>query len=132
MFLVYFFSTFMVVLIVGLFMGGISIFFQNIVVFDCLAISAISGYYIHKFLNIHSAFCLLIGIAIFFLLAFLQNTRIGFALICLTSSISWASGFALLALAFSSDWIWFGVVFGLVFLGLIFLHAVAKHSSEDS
>ncbi len=57
--------------IIGLFVG-------QIILFDSIALSIAAAIVCYQLWSIHPAFCLLIGIALFIFLFWLQNTKVGF------------------------------------------------------
>ena len=59
----------------------IGLFFGNIILFDSILLAALSGLLCNTVWSVHPAFCLLIGIAVFLLLLWLQHTSVGFWLI---------------------------------------------------
>ena len=70
---------------------------------------------------------LLVGVAVFAALLFLQNTRFGFWAIGLLMSAVWAFIFAFFAYIFAGeDMIWFYVVLGLAFIVMVGLHIKAR------
>lgn len=56
----------------------IGVFIGNIIFFDSILLAALSGLLCHTLWTVHPAFCLLIGIAVFLLLFWLQHTGVGF------------------------------------------------------
>lgn len=109
-----------IAMVVGLFVG-------HIIIFDSIALGIISGLCCHSFTTIHPALCLLIGVAVFALLLFLQNTRFGFWMIGVLLSLVWAVIFGLLAFIISNaDQLWFYVVCGLSFVVMLLLHIRAR------
>ena len=83
----------------------------------------------YQFTAIHPALCLVIGIATFLLLLWLQNTSIGFWLVGGLLTLIYAAVFGLLAYFISEhDPIWVWVIFGLVFLVVGALHLRARDS----
>lgn len=110
---------FIICTVVGLFVG-------HIILFDSIALGLISGVCSSHFLTLHPAFCLLIGIAVFVGLLFLQHTAAGFWVIgCLLSAV-WAFIFAFFAYIFTEDMIWFYVVGGIAFVVMLLLHIHAR------
>lgn len=110
----------LIVMVVGLFVG-------HIIIFDSIALGIISGVCCNHFTDIHPAFCLLIGAAVFAGLLFLQNTRFGFWIIGVLLSAAWAVIFGLLAFIISNaDQLWFYVVCGLSFVVMLLLHIRAR------
>ena len=59
----------------------IGLFFGHIILFDSIALGVVAGVCCNHFLPIHPALCIVIGIAVFLLLFWLQNTRVGFWII---------------------------------------------------
>lgn len=109
----------LIITVIGLFVG-------HIIVFDSIVLGIISGLCGYHFLTLHPAFCLLIGIAVFAGLCFLQNTSVGFWIIGVLLSAVWALIFAFFAYGFTEDIIWFYVVFGLAFVAMLLLHIKAR------
>lgn len=80
-----------------------------------------------QFLTLHPALCLVAGLAVFAGMLFLQKTGFGFWIIGVLLSAVWAFIFAFFAYAFAGeDMIWFYVVMGLAFIGMLFLHIRAR------
>ena len=116
-------------IVIGLVMTAIGLFVGHIILFDSIALAVVSAVCCNQFLDVHPAFCLLIGIAAFAVLFFLQHTRFGFWLIGGLLSAAWAFVFAFLAYVFSGeDMIWFYVIFGLALVLMIWLHLRAKNN----
>ena len=109
-----------IVMVVGLFVG-------HIIIFDSIALGIIAGVCCNHFFKLHPALCLLIGVVVFALLLFLQNTRFGFWIIGILLSAVWAVIFGLLAFLISNaDQVWFYVVCGLSFVVMLLLHIKAR------
>lgn len=62
-------------LFIGLVCSVIGLFFGHIILFDSIALGIAAGVCCNQFTAIHPALCLVIGIATFLLLLWLQNTR---------------------------------------------------------
>ena len=117
-------------IIIGLIFTIIGLFFGHIIVFDSIALGIVAGVCGYHFLSILPALCIIIAIATFLLLFWLQNTRFGFWLIGGLLSLIYAFVFS--AIAYSSthkDSVWGWVVFGLSFLIMIGLHLRARSKS---
>ena len=94
---------------------------------DSIALGIAAGVCCNQFTAIHPALCLVIGIATFLLLLWLQNTSIGFWLVGGLLTLIYAAVFGLLAYFISEhDPIWGWVIFGLVFLVVGALHLRAR------
>ena len=107
----------------------IGLFFGHIILFDSIAIGLVAGLVSHGLLEVHPAIALVIGIAVFLVLFFLQNTKVGFWIIGGLMSLAWGLIFASMAYEFTGkDMIWTYVVFGLSALILIGLHLKAKNT----
>ncbi|MDL2216059.1 hypothetical protein LJB77_03280, partial [Ruminococcaceae bacterium OttesenSCG-928-N02] len=79
--------------------------------------------------SIHPALCVVIAIALFGLLFWLQNTKAGFWIIGVLLSAFWALVFGFFGYVFSSsDPIWGYVVMGLCFIVMMGLHLKAKNA----
>ena len=114
-------------LFIGLVCSVIGLFFGHIILFDSIALGIAAGVCCNQFTAIHPALCLVIGIATFLLLLWLQNTRIGFWLVGGLLTLIYAAVFGLLAYFISEhDPIWGWVIFGLVFLVVGALHLRAR------
>ena len=90
-----------VFLVIGLFVGlictVIGLFIGHIILFDSIALGIVAGVCCNQFTAIHPALCLVIGIATFLLLLWLQNTSIGFWLVGGLLTLIYAAVFGLLA-----------------------------------
>lgn len=105
----------------------IGLFVRHTIIFDSIALGIISGVCCNHFFTFHPAFCLLIGIAVFAGLLFLQNTRFGFWIIGVIMSAAWAFVFAFFAYIFAGeDMIWFYVILGLSFIVMLLLRIRAR------
>ena len=114
-------------IIVGFIFTVIGLFIGHIILFDSIFLAAISGLICNQIWNVHPAICLVIALALFGLLFWLQNTKVGFWIIGLLLSAFWALVFGFLAYAFSSsDPIWGYVVMGLGFIVMVGLHLNAR------
>ena len=114
-------------LLLGLILYVLGLFLGHIILFDSIALGIAAGVCCAQFAAVHPALCLVIGLAAFFLLLWLQRTRIGFWLIGGLLTLVYAAFFGLLAYAFSnSDPVWGWVVFGLGFLLVGSLHLRAR------
>lgn len=114
-------------LFIGLVCSVIGLFFGHIILFDSIALGIAAGVCCNQFTAIHPALCLVIGIATFLLLLWLQNTSIGFWLVGGLLTLIYAAVFGLLAYFISEhDSIWGWVIFGLVFLVVGALHLRAR------
>lgn len=114
-------------IVIGVVLVIISLFVGHIILFDSIFLSLLSGVLCHEFLGLHPAFALLLGIAVFALLFWLQNTRCGFWIIGLLLSALWGFIFGFIVYIFTSqDMIWFYVIWGLGTLIMIGLHLKAR------
>lgn len=114
-------------IVIGVVLVIISLFVGHIILFDSIFLSLLSGVLCHEFLGLHPAFALLLGIAVFVLLFWLQNTRFGFWIIGLLLSALWGFIFGFIVYIFTSqDMIWFYVIWGLGTLIMIGLHLKAR------
>lgn len=114
-------------LIVGLICSVIGLFFGHIILFDSIALGIAAGVCCNTFIAIHPALCLVIGIAVFLLLLWLQHTSIGFWLIGGLLTLVYACVFGFFGYIFSeSDPVWGWVIFGLGFLLIGGLHFHAR------
>jgi hypothetical protein len=113
--------------VVGLLITIIGLFFGNIILFDCIAFSILAAVLAYKIWDVHPALCILIGIAIFVGLYFLQRSAVGFWIVGGALSLLWGFIFAMMAYDISNkDMIWTYVVFGLGTLMVIGLHIRAR------
>jgi len=114
-------------ILIGLILAVIALFVGHIILFDSIFLAAISGILCNQVWNVHPAFCLLIALALFGFLFWLQNTKVGFWIIGILLSAFWAFVFGFLAYEFSSsDPIWCIVVMGLGFVVMMGLHLKAR------
>ena len=119
--------TILICLFIGLIITIIGLFFGNIIVFDSIALGILSGVLASELWSLHPAFCLLIGIAMFIGVMFLQKTKIGFWIVAVVLSLLWALIFSSLAYEISQkDMVWTYVVFGLGLLLMMGLHLRAR------
>lgn len=72
----------------------VSLFVGHIILFDSIALGIIAGVCCNHFFTLHPSLCLLVGIAVFVALLFLQHTRFGFWIIGMLMSAVWALIFA--------------------------------------
>jgi len=103
----------------------------QIILVESIGIAIAAGFLVNHFFSIHPAFCLLIGIAIFFGLFALMNSKIGFWLICGLRSLLW--GLLVSVIVFDStgqDMVWTFVSWGLATLVVFALHYNAKRKME--
>lgn len=123
---------FAVSIVLGLICCVIGLFFGNIIFFDSIFFSIIAGISCSQLTDIHPAFCLLIGIGLFFLLFLLQNTRAGFWIIGILVSAFWALIFSVFVYdATDKDPIWTYVSMGILFVLMILLHLHARKENEN-
>lgn len=114
--------------IIGLIFTIIGLFLGHIILFDSLALGIVAGVCCKQFLSIHPALCIVIGIAVFLLLFWLQNTSVGFWVIGGLLSLAYAFVFSAIAYdATHKDPVWGWVVFGLSFLIMGGLHLRARN-----
>ena len=105
----------------------IGLFFGHIILFDSIALGIVAVVCCNHFLPIHPALCVVIGIAVFLLLFWLQITRVGFWIIGGLLSLVYAVVFGLLAFAIASgDPVWGVVVLVLAFFIIGGLHLYAR------
>lgn len=105
----------------------IGLFFGHIILFDSIALGIVAGVCSNHFLPIHPALCLVIGIAVFLLLFWLQNTSVGFWIIGGLLSLAYAVVFGLLAFTIANgDPVWGVVVLVLAFFIMGGLHLYAR------
>jgi len=115
-------------IIIGLIFTVIGIFVGHIILFDSIFFAVISGIVCNQLWSVHPALCLLIAIALFALLFWLQHTKVGFWIIGILLSAFWAFVFGFFAYIFGNeDMIWFYVIGGLGFVGMMGLHLKARN-----
>lgn len=118
--------------ILSFFLTIMSLFVGNILLFDSITLAVLSGVISHTFWSIHPGICLLIGVAIFLLLFWLQTTKIGFWFISILLSFVWSALFGLIAyFSFDDDIIWGCVIFGLSLIVTIILHIRARDDGRS-
>lgn len=114
-------------IVIGLICSVIGLFFGHIILFDSIALGIVAGVCCNSFTPIHSALCLVIGIAVFLLLLWLQRTSVGFWVIGGLLTLIYAAVAGLLAcLLTEKDLVWGLVTFGIVFLVIGGLHLHAR------
>lgn len=114
-------------LIIGMIFTIIGLFLGHIILFDSIFFAVIVGIICNQILGVHTALCLLIGLALFGLLFKLQTTSVGFWIIGVLLSAFWAGVFCLLAFILTEhDMVWTYVVLGLGFVMMMGLHLRAK------
>ncbi len=114
-------------LIIGLLCLAVGLFLGHIIIFDSIALGIAAGVCCNAFTNFHPAICLAIGIAIFLLLLWLQNTNVGFWIIGVVLTLFYACAFGFFGYIFSeNDPVWGCVIFGLGFILIGMLHFCAR------
>jgi hypothetical protein len=114
-------------MVIGLLIMIIGLFFGNIVLFDRIAFSILAAVLAHNLWDVHPALCIVIGIALYVGIYFLQRFTVGFWIISGALSLLWGFIFARMAYEIShKDMIWTYVVFGLGTLLIIGLHIRAR------
>lgn len=122
---------FAISIVLGIICFAVGLFFGNIIFFDSIFFSVITGILCSQLTKIHPAFCLLIGIGLFFLLFLLQLTRAGFWIIGILMSAFWALIFSVFVYdATDKDPIWTYVSMGLIFVLMILLHLHARKENQ--
>lgn len=114
---------------IGLVIFIISLFVGYITVFDSIALGVIGGTVTHGVFQLHPGWALLIGIAIFAALMFIQFTRPGFWIVGGLLSVVWGFIFSLFAFSLSGEsMVWtIGVwVAGAIVILLLHLRARAN------
>lgn len=82
---------------IGIVIFIIGIFLKQIIIFDSIAIGVVAGFAAQSLLHVHTVLALVIGIAVFGILLFLQMTKPGFWIIGILLSILWGFIFAFVA-----------------------------------
>lgn len=77
----------------------IGLFLKQIIVFDSIALGIVAGFTAHGLLHVNTVLAIIIGIAVFGIMLFLQMTKVGFWIIGLIMSGLW--GFIFGAVAWS-------------------------------
>lgn len=114
-------------LIIGLLCLVVGLFLGHIIIFDSVALGIVAGVCCNVFINVHPAICLVIGIAVFLLLLWLQNTNVGFWIIGGILTLFYAVVFGFFGYIFSeNDPVWGCVIFGLGFILIGVLHLCAR------
>lgn len=112
---------------VGLIIFIIGLFLKQIIVFDSLALGIVAGFMAHGLLHVHTVLAIVIGIAVFGILLFLQMTKPGFWIIGILMSALW--GFIFGAVAWSiagQNLFWFYIVWIAGTLVIMLLHLGAR------
>lgn len=117
---------FCVVILIGLLL--IKSFFTNIILADGIALGVIATYYAWKF-PIHTAFKIMIGIAVLIIILALSRTSIGFWIIASLMSLAWSALIAeLVAELVEFDIVWTVIAAIVGFVISIGLHIAARNS----
>ena len=82
---------------VGFVIFIIGLFIKQIIIFDSIALGVVAGFMAHGLLHVHTVLAIVIGIAGFGVLLWLQTTKAGFCIIGIILSILWSFIFALVA-----------------------------------
>lgn len=75
----------------------IGLFLKQIIIFDSIALGIVAGFSAHGLLHVNMVLAIIIGIAAFGILLFLQMTKVGFWIIGLIMSALWGFIFAFVA-----------------------------------
>ena len=114
-------------LIIGLIFTIVGAFIGHIILFDSILFSAIGGIVCNQVWKIHPALCVVIAIALFAFLFWLQNTKIGFWIIGTLLSLFWATVFGFIAYVITEkDMTWVYIIGAIGFIIMIGLHIKAK------
>jgi len=112
---------------IGLIGFIVSLFTGYITVFDSIALGVVGGMSAHGLLHIHPGLAVLIGIAIFAALLFLQSTRPGFWIVGITLSLVWGFIVSLFAFSMSGESMaWTLIAWGIGTLAALGLHLRAR------
>lgn len=88
-------------LLIGLAVGFtvfvIGLFLKQIIAFESITLGIIAGFLAHGLLHVHTVLAVVIGIAVFGILLFLQITKPGFWIIGILLSALWGFIFAFVA-----------------------------------
>lgn len=82
---------------VGIVIFIIGLFLKQIIVFDSIALGIVAGFMVHGLLHVHTVLAIVIGIAVFGVLLWLQTAKAGFWIIGIILSILWGFIFAFVA-----------------------------------
>ena len=113
-------------LFISLLGAAFNFFLSNVVACDKIVLSLAGGIAASVVLHIHPAFCLLIGIAIFVALSFIQRLRFGYWILAALMTLFWAFLFGFITYMFTDDNTWFYVIFGLSAIFVAGLHWKVK------
>jgi len=120
---------FIIGIIISLILSIVGLFIGHIILFDSIALAIITGVVSNSVFSIHPALSLVIGIVLFALLFWLQNTKFGFWIIGGLLSLVWGYIFSIIAYMFSDrDVMWHYVVLGLGTVLMMGLHIKARDS----
>lgn len=89
--------SFVIVMVIGLVISLIGLFAGHIIIFDSIALAVIGGAVAHNLFSVGTVLSIVIGVAIFALLMFLQMTRPGFWIIGGLLSVVWGFIFGFIA-----------------------------------
>lgn len=119
---------FFVMIILWLLEGALFLMIEFTDCVDCLFIAIASCMAIKKAFEIHSAYCFLIGIVIFFVFLAIAQTKIGFWLITIPFSMIFGAFCGIIALAITDDSIWMCTIFGLSTIIAILTHVYSNNA----
>lgn len=120
---------FIIGIAISLLISIIGLFIGHIILFDSIALALTAGVVSNSVFSIHPAISLVIGIALFALLFWLQNTKFGFWIIGGLLSLAWGYIFSVIAYMFSNrDVTWHYVVLVLGTVLMMGLHIKARDS----
>lgn len=123
--------SFIIVLVIGLVISLIGLFAGHIIIFDSIALALIGGAVAHNMWSVNTILSIIIGVAIFLGLMFLQMTKPGFWIIGGLLSVVWGFIFSLFAFSFSGENMIITIVVwiaGTAFM--IFQHLRSKRNLE--
>lgn len=116
---------------IGIVIFIIGLFLKQIIIFDSIAIGVVAGFAAQSLLHVHTVLAIVIGIAVFGILLFLQMTKPGFWIIGILLSILW--GFIFGAVAWSitdRSLFWFYTVWIAGALVILLLHLWSRKNMD--
>lgn len=119
----------LVAIILSILGAALSLMIQIPDFVDCVILGIVAGMAVKHFLNIHSAFCLLIGIVVCLFFIWVVHTRIGFWIITIPFAVIWGGFCSLISMMFTEDKIWLYTIFGIATVASIVVHIISRDSA---
>lgn len=119
-------ALFVILIVLWLLEGALFLMIEVPECVDCLLIAIAVGMIVKNTFELHSAYCLLVGIAAFFIFMFIAQTKVGFWIITIPFSLLWGGFCCAIACFFTTDPIWMWTIFGISAVIAISTHVCAR------